>query len=129
MTGGIGILNVGAGDTKLTFDKDNPAECIRAGRIVTDMLRRGYALLIEVNGKTERVKEFKPDTCEYIIADFDPSGEQHGAEQSTPAAAPRETGLDAGPALPKARRGPKPGTKTVDATGVSGVAVARTAGG
>ena len=49
--GQIGILNVGAGDTKLTFDKNNPAECIRSARIVTDMLRRGYALLIEVTDK------------------------------------------------------------------------------
>src|SRR5262249_36187139 len=74
--GTVGILNVGAGDTKLVFDRDNPQEMIRAARIVKDMLRRGYALLVEVerNGKKayERVREFRDDTCEYIIADFDP---------------------------------------------------------
>jgi hypothetical protein len=47
MSATVGILNVGTGDTKLVFDKDDPAECIRAARIVADMLRRGYALLVE----------------------------------------------------------------------------------
>lgn len=72
MTESIGILNVGAGDTKLTFDKSNPAECIRAARIVKDMLRRGYALLIDT-GKRKggrpvyvRAKDFDEKTCEYI---------------------------------------------------------------
>jgi hypothetical protein len=64
--GGIGIQNVGAGDTKLTFDKNNPAECVRSGRIVEDMLRRGYALLIEVTDKKgkksfNRGREFRAD--------------------------------------------------------------------
>ena len=75
-TGCLEILNVQGGDTKLTFDKDNPAECIRAARIVTDMLRRGYALLVEVETdgvkKYQRVLEFRPDRYEYVIADFDP---------------------------------------------------------
>jgi len=75
--GVVGILNVGAGDTKLTFDKSNPAERIRAARIVRDMIRRGYALLIEVDdgkGGTVQVRatDFDENTCEYIIADFDP---------------------------------------------------------
>lgn len=77
MSGQVGILNVGAGDTKLTFDKSNPAECIRAARIVKDMLRRGYALLVETEGPEgrklyRRVHEFDEATHEYIIADFDP---------------------------------------------------------
>lgn len=41
MMGSVAILNVSAGDTKLTFDKSNPSETIRAARIVKDMLRRG----------------------------------------------------------------------------------------
>ena len=32
MTGDVGILNVGAGDVKLSFDTRNPAERIRAAR-------------------------------------------------------------------------------------------------
>ena len=78
MSGTIGILSVGAGDTKLTFDRNNPAECIRAARIVRDMLRRGYALLIQSGTGTDgkpryaRAHAFDENTYEYIIADFDP---------------------------------------------------------
>jgi hypothetical protein len=76
MNGELSILNIGEGDTKLSFDKSNPQECIRAGRIVRDMLRRGYALLLEVERdgekKFERALDFDENTSEYIIADFDP---------------------------------------------------------
>lgn len=74
--GELGILNVGAGDVKVTFDKNNPAEVIRGSRIVKDMLRRGYALLVEVDRdgqkRFERAIDFDENTAEYIIADFDP---------------------------------------------------------
>ena len=75
--GEVAILSVGAGDTKLIFDNKNPAETIRAGRIVSDMLHRGYALLVEVEQPDgtwafQRVREFRESTNEYVIADFDP---------------------------------------------------------
>ena len=134
--GEIGILNVGAGDTKLSFDKNNPQECIRAARIVTDMLRRGYALLIEIDdgagGKSfVRAKDFDPNTCEYIIADFDPvtaaaadaeeSREQEGSEVSA------ATGEAATKSNRRSRKGIT--TRRVDASRTTGVAVPRTAGG
>jgi hypothetical protein len=138
--GTLGVLNVGAGDTKLTFDKDNPAECIRSGRIVADMLKRGYALLIEVpdgtGGKSyTRVKEFREDVCSYIIADFDPiqvapAGEaDHAQNQQDKEAADRPTREAAGePATkPVVKRGPK--TRSIPASSVPGIAVARSAGG
>jgi len=76
-TGGVlEILNVQGGDVKITFDKQNTAETIRARRIVTDMLRRGYALVVEVdrNGERayERIQGFDEAKGEYIVADFDP---------------------------------------------------------
>lgn len=134
--GTIGILNVGAGDTKLTFDKNNPAECIRAARIVTDMLRRGYALLIEVDdekgGKIHtRVKEFDSKTCEYIIADFDPVTAAARDEEEQR----EQEGTEAGEETSKTARKPtlrgrrSQSTRRVDASRTSGVAVARTAGG
>lgn len=143
--GQIGILNVGAGDTKLVFDKNNPAECIRSGRIVRDMLRRGYALLIEVTDAKgekayQRVTEFREDTCEYIIADFDPivaatqdaTHERDNADLE-PAAAP-EDGAAIGenrlatPHIAGGRkRGPKP--RAIHASQTSGIAVSRSAGG
>lgn len=136
MTGIIGILNVGCGDTKLVFDKNNPADCIRAARIVKDMLRRGYALMIEVNenGKKlyRRVLEFREDRYEYIIADFDPLVAQtEDAKESLHVEEPAqaEDAPAAQRAAPPAPRGKGRRTKAVSATGAKGVAIARTAGG
>lgn len=138
--GEIGILNVGAGDTKLTFDPKNPAEMIRSGRIVTDMLRRGYALLVEVERKGvkafERVKEFREDKCEYIIADFDPVAAEAAdrAEAEEHGEAGRETAGETAedtPAIQPRQRG-RPGKTTsraIPASGARAVAVARSAGG
>jgi hypothetical protein len=133
----VGILNVGAGDTKLSFDKNNPQECIRAARIVKDMLRRGYALLVD-SGKADedgrpiytRAYDFDETKFEYIIADFDPlsasQDEQNGADDE-PAAA-EGIGAEepkADETRPKLRRM----RKRVAATSVNAVAVARSAGG
>lgn len=85
MTGTVGILNVGAGDTVLTFDNTNPAETIRACRIVRDMIRRGYALLVEVERdgekRFERALDFDEKKCAYIVADFDPIAASKADEQ------------------------------------------------
>lgn len=129
--GSIGILSVGHGDTKLTFDPTNPAECIRAARIVKDMLRRGYALLIEVeqpNGtKTfTRVRDFDETKHEYIIADMDP--EIAATADAEEAANEPTAETIAGESPAKARRG-RPRLKNVPASGARGVAIARTAGG
>lgn len=142
MPGEIGILNVGAGDTKLIFDKTNLAELLRAKRIVTDMLKRGYALLVETGEKddagrpvTRRVKAFDENTCEYIIADFDPlqaaehdAHEQSSQETSTAPGAPAgEPGSGGrGGKGPRVRGG---GERRIDASKTRGVAIARTAGG
>ena len=129
MIGEIGILSVGAGDTKLSFNSKNPAEAIRAKRIVTDMLRRGYALLVEIDdgkgGKHyARATAFDENTCEYIIADFDPTAsEEHpGDVQAKPAAAPRAEGRPAG------KKKGRPVTR-IPAARAKAVAVGRTAGG
>jgi hypothetical protein len=136
--GTIGVLNVGAGDTKLVFDPSNPIELIRSRRIVTDMLRRGYALLIEVpdgNGgkRTTRVREFDESAGEYIIADFDPEvaakadSTDEETHEGAAATGPGEVAAQeaASEARPKTRGRPR----RVDAASVSGIAVARTAGG
>ena len=143
--GTLGILSVGAGDTKLTFDPNNPAERIRSARIVSDMLRRGYALLIEDppgSGSYVRATAFNEATCEYIIADFDPitaakvDGENHepiDVPAIEPAAAESirasvaKTGATTSKPKPGAKRGPK--SRTVPASTTSGIAVSRSAGG
>jgi hypothetical protein len=130
--GQIGILNVGAGDTKLVFDKNNPEDCARAARTVADMIRRGYVILVEVakDDKGEalyrRVKEFKEDSCEYIIAgDVNIEAMETTDGQSGDAAASGAGGK-------KSRKGVKHGpysTRRIHASAASGIAVGRTAGG
>jgi hypothetical protein len=158
MSGEVGILNVGAGDTKLTFDNKNPAETLRASRIVKDMLRRGYALLIEVeqpdgSKSYQRALDFDEARAEYVIADFDPSYSQeprtpeppqyvppprYGAEPTTetigeeaseaPSGAAPESAAEA-PAPRAPARGRPRGTKRIPASSTRAVAVARSAGG
>jgi hypothetical protein len=133
--GTVGILNVGDGDTKLSFDPKNPAERIRAARIVKDMIRRGYALLIEHppgSGSYTRALDFKEEVCEYVIADFDPitaaeadaEEEEHGNDQSGQAQSPATPGTGAQDAPRQRGR-----VRTVAAGRASAVAVAPIAGG
>ena len=124
MNGTVGILNVGAGDTKLTFDKSNPAERERAGRIVQDMLSRGYAILIQVGEKGgeplyQRAKAFDPETCEYIIT-AGPDEEINVGELIAGEQKPAEQPV-------KPRRGPYR-TRRVPADTTRAVSVGRTSG-
>ena len=129
MVGTVGVLNVGAGDTKLVFDPGNPQEMIRAARIVKDMLRRGYALLVD-SGQVDasgrpvyvRAKDFDESKCEYVIADLDPDAavESKDGNDAEQAAQPENQ-------PPGKKRGRK--TKRVPADQAVVVAVARSAGG
>lgn len=122
MKGTLAILNVAAGDTKLTFDPKNKGETRRASAVVTDMLRRGFCLLVEVGANEkgplyQRVKEFDPATAEYIIAGEPPEETTHA--QVPPGAPPR---------TPPRRQGRK-GAARVPAATAAAVAIAPTAGG
>lgn len=118
MTAEVGILNVGAGDTKLVFDVKDPDAMKKAARIVTDMIRRGYVLMIETKRKTkagepifQRVRKFKANTCEYIISDIGGDDEPAAAEGISPTRA-------------KTR-----GTLAISAAAARAVAIPRSAGG
>lgn len=72
--GSVEILNVLEGDVKISFNAEDPEDIDKAKRIMQDMLKRGYCILIEV-GKDDqgealyrRAKAFDPATCEYVIA-------------------------------------------------------------
>lgn len=115
MTGTLSILNVGDGDTKLSFDPKKPAERERAARVVTDMIKQGFAILVEVGKRKgeplyQRAKSFDPETCEYIIVGVP----EDGHEKAT--------------ASPKAKT-KKTTTRRVPAAKTRSVAVARSAGG
>ncbi len=148
MTGTVGILNVGAGDVELRFDNKNPAETIRAARVVRDMLRRGYALLVEVDRdgekRFERALDFDEKTNCYIVADFDPVTEE---DRDAMAAASREAvwnkekqrgeivEIETAPIAPSLRENSAEGKrrgrlrKAVEAGSTRAVAVGRSAGG
>lgn len=137
MNGEVGVLNVGAGDTKLSFDPNNPAERIRAARIVRDMIRRGYSLLIEVeeNGAKvhRRALDFDESKCEYIIADFDPliaqtADNEETDEEAISAQPPASAGITATPRL-KADKPGKRGRRNIAAGSVRATAVPHIAGG
>lgn len=129
MKGEVGILNVGAGDTKLTFDPTKPDEVARSAQIVKDMIRRGFVLLIEV-GQDEkgeaiykRAHDFDESTAEYIVAgvtELPTTEKAHDEEQAGTPPPSRK-------AAP--RRGKRRTTERVPASSTRAVAVARTAGG
>lgn len=124
--GTIGILNVGAGDTKLIFDQKKPEDCARAARTVADMISRGYVILIEA-GKDEksgeplyrRAKAFDPETCEYIIAGDVLASSDEGDDHEQQEAAPKAARA----------RAKKDTDRRIHASRASGVAVPRQAGG
>lgn len=135
--GTVALLNVGDGDTTLSFDPSKPAERLRAARIVADMLKRGYALMVkEPDGAGgdhwRRVQSFDETRCEYLIADFDSAiAREHDQQEDTHGHQPQEiapaatsTEPAAGPPAKRSYR-----VRRVDAGRASTVAVAPIAGG
>jgi hypothetical protein len=135
--GQVALLNVGDGDTTLSFDPKNPAERLRAARIVADMLKRGYALMVRrPDGKGGehwvRVKEFDETQCEYLVADFDSAvAAAHDQQEENHANKPQEAGAPAAPRgqaqAPATKRGR--GVQRVPAASARTVAIAPVAGG
>ena len=84
--GELSILNCSAGDIRVKFDKTDKAEIIRAKKMIADMLKRGYLLAIEVDGKLEPVEKFDPTTDEYVILESvtTPAGEDPLPAKSKP---------------------------------------------
>lgn len=118
--GSVGILNVGAGDTKLVFDNSDPDEIAKSAAIVKDMIRRGFVLLIEVGRDDKgavyrRAHDFDEKTAEYIVAGA-PTDQEIETNVEKPASAPR-------------RSGKRTAQTRIPAAKTNAVAVARTAGG
>lgn len=127
MSGSVGILNVGAGDTKLVFDPTKPGESARSAQIVKDMIRRGFVLLIEV-GRNEkgpiyqRAHDFDEGTHEYIVAGMANDASEKDSDEQKPS----------GKKARVRKATPRHSTKKpqrVPARSTNAIAVARTAGG
>ena len=80
--GELSILNCGAGDIRITFDKASETEVAKAKDMIKDMLRRGYAIFIETPTGTRRVKRFNPETEVYVVHDLPDPGEKRTAKTS-----------------------------------------------
>lgn len=83
IVGSLDILNCGAGHLQFTFDKDKPKEIDKAREIIQDMFKRGYAVLVEVDGKLERVKRFDPEHDTYVLDDKKRRGRPKGVPMNT----------------------------------------------
>lgn len=133
MNGTLSILSVGEGDTTLSFDKSNPAECERAKRIIQDMLKRGFSILIKIREEDgepiyKRAKDFDPETCEYIIAgDTLIDSDQPEAIAEAPASESSAPMKNHHPLKIDRRRGPR--NVRIKAEKAEAVAVGRVAGG
>ncbi len=110
--GTLAILNVGAGDLKISFRPDAPeGEIEQARHLVEKMLREGYALLVETeDGSYARATGFDRETRSYIVSAL-PAAPEPAAKGGTPV---------------KKKRG-RP--RKVAASGARAVAIGRSAGG
>lgn len=90
--GQLEVLSVGHGHIKIKFDKEDAVEFERARRIIADMLKRGYVLLVEHEGKLQRVRRFDETTDEYVVADGPLNATE---EEEAPSAAPAKRGRKA----------------------------------
>jgi len=125
--GTLSILNVYEGDVKITFDTKDAAETIRARRMIQDLIRRGYALLIEVEGAYQRAIDFDEKVGEYVIADFDPSYRQKSNEEEGEDEREEEKESEEAEAPPKIRS--RRGRRRISMEATNAVAIARSAGG
>lgn len=67
-TGNLSVLNVGAGDIRVTFNNTDRGEIKKAVGMLTDMMARGYAVLVELpDGSYTRVTEVDASRGRYVI--------------------------------------------------------------
>lgn len=69
--GFLDVLSIGHGHLSFKFDKHDAEQVAKAKKVLTDMLKRGYMLFIEVDGKQQRVRKFDPEREEYILEEPD----------------------------------------------------------
>lgn len=114
--GTLCVLNVGTGDTTVTFDPGNPAEVAKGMRMLLDMQKRGYLIAVQLpDGTYTRAIEIDPTSGSYII--------------TLPEDTPLPEGASAVHDKSKRRRG-RPSKKVkVPVEKTHAVGVARSAGG
>ena len=126
----LSVLNVGAGDIEIRFDRASDADVAKAKRIISDMLVRGYTLLVKDGDTLAKATGFDPEKELYFVRD---------AEGTTDAPAPpgmeSTEATDAasnipGEVTPPKRRGrPKGSRKGIPMRTAQATGIGPTAGG
>jgi len=65
--GTLEILSVGDGHMTLSFDSKNPHEVEEAKQAVDDMMKRGYTIFVEYEGKYVPIAAFDAEKTEYVL--------------------------------------------------------------
>lgn len=111
MTGSLCVPNVGLGDIEVRFNQHDSAERDKALRMLTDMQKRGYAILVRLDdGSYTRAVEIDTARGCYVVQLPDGDAQVDGVEL-------------------KPRRGRKARTSRVPIERAHAVGIARSAGG
>lgn len=134
MTGSLCVPNVGLGDIEVRFNQHDSAERDKALRMLTDMQKRGYAILVRLDdGSYTRAIEIDTARGCYVVQlpDFDAQVAGAAPVGDSPpeqVAGAMADALDAGVPLPaKGKRGRR--RASIPITGAHAVGIARSAGG
>jgi hypothetical protein len=77
--GYLDVLSVGRGHLRISADPNDAESVEKIKSIVSDMLKRGASIFIELdNGETKRVKRFNPTRMTYLIDESDVVDALHG---------------------------------------------------
>ncbi len=128
----LDVLNTGTGHLRLTFNPGEPEEVEKAKTTIDLLLRRGFALFVQENGKTRRVRGFDPERGSYYVDQVPEEAQQSQAEaDDTPGGLPavkaKEERCHCG--KPARHRGRCTGQRALSAATHRATAVGRTAGG
>lgn len=93
------VLSIGKGDIKMSFNVADEAEVDRARKLIGDMIRDGYTIVVETPRGLKPVKRFDPHHAVYVISDTpEPDAtpaEKKRAERKVPVAGSRAKAVGA----------------------------------
>lgn len=94
MTGSLSILNVGAGDISITFNKDDDDEAKKAIKMLQDMMKRGYFVAVQLDdGTYARATAVDATRGRYVVSmpSLPPAETEEVAEAGAPPLAHAES--------------------------------------
>lgn len=69
--GCLEVLSVGKGDLKIVIGGDGD-DSEKARALITEMIRKGYAIFVETDEGLARVRRFNPNRMTYVISELAP---------------------------------------------------------